>query len=403
MAKRRNVADDGSVMIDGNTGLPMLDQLPPSGSEAPDTAATRKTDDMYWSLLGNDKEGTGYITVHYLANGKNGTETLVMKEDADVYPRHEIESIVQTKKAPMLHPGTTGTYRIRLYVHDGTGYRKRGEDVFNVMADAVSNSNLPVPQGTDPAMVSLIREMMAKADRDRADMIRLIEERTQQARGPDAKEMLAAAQPFLLPFVSALAARIVNPPKRDGLGELRDLLAITGTIKDMRAENTREPDDDVPWYAAPLAGLIQNLPGMMAAGAMRLPAPKSPAPPPVGPAGAPQAPEPVPMLEGNTAHPFYQQLAALVGVAAEADPEEVAQMLWGQVPEQFRPQALEFLTAPGYFRRLAEVHPGVMDHPGFFADLADCLIEIAANPVQTAETHVGTAVASDDGGQNHGN
>lgn len=400
--RRRSRQSNGEIL----TITPDGDIETPPGAAGPgaaadfvegDTDATRKTADLYWEMLGTKDTGTGYVTVTHHPEGYGNKGISCGNYPSDKYTLAELIEVVRREHAARLHPGKPGDYRFMLWAKTARGNNAPiGNKLETILAPAVDA--LPVAPGAignDAVVMALMREMREM----RAEITR---SREVAAPSVDWKGALIAAQPFLLPFVAALAERMMNPPKRDGLGDLKEILALTGTIKELRADNEPAPADDAPWYAAPLMGLMQNLPGMLAAGAMRLPTPKSP-PAPAADAGGQPAPAPMTYENGgNGHHPFYQQLAAVVSVAGEADPDEVAGMLWEQVPEGYRPQVLEFLTGPGYFRRLAEVHPGVMDHPGFFADLTDALLEISTAPVQTEPTNVGTGVASNGAGQDHG-
>lgn len=374
-------------------------ETPPGGGAdfvEGDTDATRKTADLYWEMLGTKDTGTGYVTVTYHPDGHGNKGVSCMNVPSDKYTLAELVEVVRREHAARLHPGKPGDYRFMLWAKTARGNNAPVGNKLETILAPVAES-LPVPAsaaGNDAAVMALMRELREM----RAEIANV---RTQPAPAVDWKGVAIAVQPFLLPFVAAFAERLANPPKRNGLDDLKEILALTGTIKELRADNESAPTDDAPWYAAPLMGLMNNLPGMLAAGAMRMPAPRAPTAPTVDAGGQP-APAPIVHQHGNTGHPFYQQLDAVVSVAGDADPDEVAGMLWGQVPEAYRGQVLEFLTAPGYFRRLAEVHPGVMDHPGFFADLADALLEISATPVQTAVTDIGTGVASNGAEQDHG-
>lgn len=400
MARRKPAGDDGAVTYDAETGEPLLIAGPP-GAEAPDTQATRKTEDMYWSLLGNDKEGTGYVTVHYLANGKAGAEVLCLKVDADKYPKDDLLDVIRRQYAPKLHANAEGDYRIRLYVHTGKQFVKRGEELVSLLADAGSVSAVPTVPGSSGETAAMMREFLNRMDATNREMIALIREN----KANDWREKIEPWMPVLVPITTALAAGLTArltapPPKSDAMQMLQTAFQLAGVAKDLQADNAPPVREDDPWYAPAVVKALEAVPHVLSSlgnRQMALGAPTAP--------GAPSAPV------GNPNHPFYGQLVAILNVAGQSDPDEVAGIVFGNVqglPEPIRSEAIGFLTGPDAFAGLAGIHPGVLKFPGFFADVLDALSELAGAPIEgtatdvhTPGTEAGTGVASN-GGQSNG-
>lgn len=340
----------------------------------PDTGATRKTKDMYFSLLGTDKAGTGHVIVNFLENGMNSSETRVLKAPADKYTKDELIEVVRLKHAPKIHPGERGDYRVWLYVHNGKQLVCAGNEMFTVLADSAPQNALVAAAGTDPALIALLSRNQQQMEQLRADLAAL---KNTGDKGIDVAGILTVATPLLLPLLTAWIAR----PKDDPMKALTTALALTGTIKDMRAEGeTIEHRDEMPWWVPAVTKLADNLPmALSAMASARGGQTSAMAGPGTSPAGNPQS-------------PLYPYLDKLVQAAVnDADPEQVAEVwLRDILPEPARPMVLAKLAEPTAFKELAAIHPGVMDYPVFFVDLIAALLELAQSVHTPPDSGQGT-------------
>lgn len=384
MATPRKPGNGKIIDIDGGTGLPMIEDHSSPTGDAPDTAATRKTEDMYWSLLGNDKEGTGYVTVHHLGNGKNGSETLVIKEDADIHQRHELEALVKDQKAPLLHPNAVGMYRIRLFVHDGTGYRKRGEDTFSVVAGEAPKTSAQVavvPQGIDPTLALLLQQ--------NNQLLQKLAEPKVTEPSPF-MAMMKETAPLWLPIAGGVITSLLNRRPDNSLALMKDAFAIAGVAKELQGDAT-EKEPESPW-AGPIKQGLELANNLLTQRALTVapPAPVAPGQTPATPVGMPQ-------------HPLYAQIVNLLPLAAEdQDPEAVAAELWPQLPEQYRPGLVQFMDRREAIRDMIAVHPDVALYPGWFEDMKVALLDIAKGSVQdTGQQAKPGATFDHDSGPDH--
>lgn len=404
MARRRATEENGTALveIDPETGEQIGNFENGQRGPAPgDTDATRKSADLYWRMLGEGDEGTGYMTVHYLTHGNGQSEMSVRRFPSDKHTLEEMIEIVRTEDAPRIHPNKPGDYRFRLYIKNTTGrFSMVGNKLVEILAAPVSAAPaqamaVTAGAGSDPAMIALLRDVLAEQKRTQAEMLESVRNlaNAREKSGPTLVEILTVAGPLVAPLIAAWLQR----PKDDPMKALTTALTLTGTIKEMRDSNDGlpPPGDEKPWYADMLARTVNNLPVVLQALNQRTANGAASAPmqvPPMVDNG------PTPPPTGDTSHPFYQQVSVLVQVQTQTDPDEVAQQLWTQMPPQNRDALVGFLRQPGYFRHLAAIHPGVLDEPGWWADLADGLLE-RADSGQTAE--VITTAESEHGGQSN--
>lgn len=366
--------------------------VPPPRQTAPDTDAHRKTEETFWRMLGEDEEGTGYVNVHYLANGQNRSETLVLNSPADQYDYTELLSVVQKEYAPRLHPGTSGLYRIRLYVKNENGQHVcRGNKLETILAGEAPKNNLPavVQPGTDPALAAILGQL-AQGQQQLATAIADLSRPRESA----ALALLKETAPLWMPAVATGLVEYIKAPKKSAsdLTMLKEALALTGTIRDMRADADGGGEEPTSPWAGVIMKVLDNASAYMQTAALRAPA--RPLPP-----AAPTAPgaTPPPVAGGDPQHPLYAQIVNLLDVARDgADPEETAAALWEKLPEAIRPQLVAFLNRPEAMRDLVAIHPGVMDHLVWTDEFRLSLVDIGTGNVQDsgqviegAATHAG--------------
>ncbi len=358
------------VDIDPETGMPVFhDDIPQSNG--PDTAATRKTAEMNDALSGEDKKGTGYITVHFLGNGKGGREILVLKEDADIYQRHEIETMVKDEFAPLLHENQAGTYRFRMYVHNGKQHTKTSEDTFTVLAGtrkaghvpSMALATQPVTSPTsDPALVALLSQNA------------LLLQRLAEPKASPVFDMMKDTAPLWLPILGTAVTTWLSRKPDNGLEVLERALAMTGTIKDLRGDDGGNAQESgSPWV--PIIGKALDGIGMMMSQKALMVSPAAPAP--IAQGGVPAT------STGMPGHPLYPQLVNLLPIAdADADPEETAAALWEKLPADVKPAFMQFLDRREAIRDMIAVHPDVALYADWFGDLKRALMDLGRASVQ---------------------
>jgi len=391
---RKKPDESALITIDPDTGEAMNLNGPGAGSadfaDASDTDAHRKTQDFYFQMLGEDESGLGYVTVHYLSHGQGQSEVSIGKFPSDKFTLDELTEEVRTKHAARLHPGKEGDYRIRLFAKGDHGRNRIvGNKLVTLLApDAAAGTAMATIPGpaVDPVIAALLRDMRNESRELQEKMLALMESK----KGRDPLDVLLALAPIITPLIGAYLAR----PKDDPMQALTSALALTGTIRDMRAENDAPPvqtDESAPWWAP---ALMHTLNGVTAAMANRgaLPAP--------GALPSPGAVPPVPPPQGQVAHPFYNQINALVNVASQSDAEEVAGQVWNGLPAEHKAAMIPVLTAPTAFRDLALIHPGVLDCPDWWLDFIETLREFA-NPPHTAADSGNVDAAHNGAGQDH--
>lgn len=381
MARRRNDTQT-LVELDPETGEP-LDMGPPPGPQGGDTDATRKSADLYFQMLGEGEEGSGYMTVHWLGNGAGQSEISVARFPSDKHTLDDMIEIVRRDSASVNHPGKPSDYRFRLYMKTKTGRHVMvGNKLVEIMGvkSATAGATAPALLGTaDPAMVALVRDLMARQEAMQKEMV----ESLKQLREPPKNSFLDTLV-VLGPIVTPLIAAWLTRPKEDSMKALTTALTLTGTIKEMRDANDGlpAPGEEKPWYADMLARTVNNLPQVLQALNQRT-ANVAAMPPPV-PGAVPSPDAPPQPQPGQPGHPFWQQIDVLVRVQTQADPAEVAAQLWTGMPPSNRDALVGFLDRDGWYADLAAIHPGVLGEPGWWADLAADLLE-RAGTVQTAE------------------
>lgn len=374
--------------------------VPPPRQTAPDTDAHRKTEETFWRMLGEDEEGTGYVNVHYLANGQNRSETLVLNSPADQYDYTELLSVVQKDYAPRLHPGTSGLYRIRLYVKNENGQHVcRGNKLETILAGEAPKNTLPAvaQPGTDPALAAILGQL-AQGQQQLATAIADLSRPRESA----ALAMLKETAPLWMPAVAAGLVEYIKAPKNktSELAVFERALALTGTIRDLREGTDGGPEEPASPWAGVVMKLLDNASAYMQTAALRAPA--RPLPPTAPPApGAAGAPSPAPVTGGDPNHPLYAQIANLMDVARDgADPEETATVLWDKLPEAIRPQLVAFLNRPEAMRDLVAIHPGVMDYLVWTDEFRLALVDIGTGNVQDSGQVIEGA-ANHAGGSDH--
>lgn len=407
--KRVSQNNDGALVdVDPDTGVMLtVNGAPPPGGEPPnnpadfadpdDNAATRRTADLYWQLLGENDSGVGYVTVNFLGNGQGAPETSVDRYPGDKYTLDEMIEEIRKRHAHRLHPGREGDYRIRLYAKSRRGnFAVVGNRLVTIMAPDLPD-RLPAPVGdVPPLLAELVRSMRADTEKLR-DELRAIAQ-VREKPGTNFLDVVTVLAPIVTPLIVAA----MNRPKDDPMKALTAALALTGTIRDMRQENDAPPvssEESAPWWAPPLMQVVQNLPVMLAqvnAQRAQIPAP------PIGGTPTPAAPvAPAVSNAGQPGHPFYRQVDGLVKVQNQSDPDEVATLLLAQVPPEHKAALLAFLGADDAFATLAHIHPGVLHAPGWWADLFDALHEQSA-PVNTAADETTGGGVHDGAGSDHG-
>lgn len=363
--------DKKREMIDiGPDGVPVFPvDNPPPQSRAPDTDATRKTEEMYWSMLGSDKEGTGYLTVHYLGNGKGGSEMFVSKIPSDKYTEDELLDVVKRVDSPKIHPGTEGDYRVRLYIHDGTGFRKRGEKLFTVLAgDAPKTNTAMTPitaNGTDPALVALLGQNAALLQR-------LAEPK--EPKPSETMSFLKETAPLWMPALGTALTALLSRKPDNSLTVMREAFTIAGIAKEMQEDREPATDAGSPWAPVILKGL-EGLSAMMSQKALMVPgAPAAPVAPGAAPAQA---------TIGMPQHPLYGHLVNMLSLADEdQDPDNVAREVWATLPEEHRASFAAFLDRKEAIRDMIQVHPDVALYAPWFGDLRAALLDLARGSVQ---------------------
>jgi len=205
-----------------------------------------------------------------------------------------------------------------------------------------------------------------------------------------------------MPAVAAGLVEYIKTPKKSGsdLTMLKEALALTGTIRDLRADAEGGGEEPASPWAGVVMKLLDNASAYMQTAALRAPArPLPPTAPPVP--GAAGAPSPVPVTGGDPNHPLYAQIANLMDVARDgADPEETATVLWDKLPEAIRPQLVAFLNRPEAMRDLVAIHPGVMDYLVWTDEFRLALVDIGTGNVQDSGQVIDGA-ATHAGGSDH--
>lgn len=369
------------IPVDPETGEPLADFTTARGPDfGTDTDASRKTQDMYWQLMGDDKAGTATVTVHYLSQGQGSAEVSCGRYPADKYDLAELVEVIRTTHAVKLHPGREGDYRIRMWIKGQRG--NVGNRLETILAPEAATA-LPSAQAmsnVDPALVGIIREM-------RADTLRMQEQMTaainaQRQGGDSFAATLERMAPVLMPLVIAW----MNKPKDDPMKQLTAALALTGQIRDMREDMNALPpaEEGSPWWAGAVMKALEALPAIAQARAdtVALPPPMVPgaAPATLVRQSAPATATPAAPASGtgNPSHPFYAQIASLVSVQDQSDPAEVAMYLKTNMQPGQWAMLQGFIERPTAYREIVAIHPGALDNPGFWADLQAEIQELAA-------------------------
>lgn len=369
------------------------------------TESMRRTANLMESMAGTDQIGDGYINVTQV---EGGTESRCLKVPADKYSYDDLIELVR-------HDFGAGDFRFRLYVRNAQGRYQLAEnrlETLKVAKSPTALAALPAPAAGGDA---LLRELV---NRQQQQMETLLEQQRQNlaSNRPDLLATLERVAIIATPFVPVLTSAF-GRRSSGGIAELKGMLELAGTIKDMREPGAPEVPEGSPVWATLLSQGLQMLPAMMS----RLPAPAAapaaPATTALAPAlGAPvaemQDSMPAPVVIGDISGvglPDVRMFAAQVPLliqSAQSDmtPEMAAKTLFAQLPATHHAEVLETVSHPLFLKAMVkETNGTILDVMDWVTYMREEFIDLLESSLEQSSLSAGKSDAAGHSGGNTGN
>ena len=330
------------------------------------TDAERKAVD-FLEDMNHKADGTGTLYIHRVSGGYNGNHEFCGEIPLDKYDFYSLQKYIKDNYGG-------GDYRLMARMKGKKG--NAGNTLVSIAGDPKSTTAM-VPYGhqsggdTNMAILQaiqqqgeqnreLMRDMMT---RDNEGVLGKIADTIKNMDG----NQLTAIATVLTPVVSNLFN------KKDSTKELKDMLVLTGQIKDLREDDQGREQG--------LMGLAQNFlqafNGAQQNDAQRRGQGTAPAPAPQ-PGGEP-AQQPEPRRDYSHMMQAFQPMIRQLLEAArnDADPDEAALTVLNSVPDQAREQFMGFVRSDDCLPEMGRYEPAIW-HRGnalWFAELREALIE----------------------------
>lgn len=356
------------------------------------TESQRRAADLLSQMAGTGEIGDGYINI---SSVDGATEARCLKVSADKYL---YDDLIEKVRADF----GAGDYRFRLYLKHASGRYVLAENRLETIREARAASPVVAPQALTvnampDANADLLRELVQR-QQDQFDQLMARQRENVQER-PDMLATLERVAVIATPFIPMLAGLVSR--RSNGIGELKSLLELTGTVKELREGAPLElPDNSPPWVALVQQGL-QMLPALVAG----MPRQSNPLPAlPHAQEGAAPLSLPPPALPSVSDLPdvslFAPQMPAILALADALPPDQAAQRIYDLLPIESRGAVHQQLLHERFLSAIMRHCPDVVDRLDWLMYMREALLDLldATNELSRTTQNSGAGDTGRDSG-----
>lgn len=347
------------------------------------TDAQRGTAVMLSELNGEMADGTGTLGIYQLSGGANGPQSLCETLPLDLYDPMALEQYISDKWGH-------GLYRLHARIKGKKGIA--GNKLISIAAPK-STGMVPYDQSAKGKSESennlgvILQQMNAQ-------QMQMMQTLADSLNKPKEKGLLDSLVNSLkemdadkLALVGAGAGFLFKNlfEKKDSMKELKEILAITGTIKDLREDEQKEPENGLMGVASQFLAAFQGI-KTGAPAQPQQPAPVRTSPAQVQNKSAEDAQlKNIRFMLNGPFKPVMDNL--LENARHNADVEVTAKTVIQSVPENAIEPLMDFMEREDALSIMAGTQPAVLTHAVWFSELRECMLDLYFDDGQAENPH----------------